>query len=166
MDTFSIRPYCEVTDFDIIYDFHCDYASKTLAYQLSGASPYIPKEKFRDALKNTCKYSRYPFVVADDGNHPIGISKVEPYVRVENIILFTSNFGRKLSLQSKFWLKQCKILPRAGLIKWLSAKLKDVIKNLLRRVKSLDYSKLGVFLNTFVMKGSYILNTLLSLREA
>lgn len=51
MDTFSIRTYCEETDFESLYDFYCDYASKTLAYQLSGASPYIDKEKFRDALK-------------------------------------------------------------------------------------------------------------------
>lgn len=41
---FSIRIYCEETNFDILYDIHCDYASKTLAYQLSGASPYIDKK--------------------------------------------------------------------------------------------------------------------------
>lgn len=29
MDTFSIRPYCEETDFDILYDFHCDYVIAT-----------------------------------------------------------------------------------------------------------------------------------------
>lgn len=95
MDTFSIRPYCEETDFDTLYDFHCDYASKTLAYQLSGASPYIAKDKFKDALKNACQYSRYPFVVTDSENNPIGISKVEQYVRV----------GKHHTIYIKLWNK-------------------------------------------------------------
>lgn len=30
MDTFSIRPYCEETDFDILYDFHVTMLQKPL----------------------------------------------------------------------------------------------------------------------------------------
>lgn len=82
MNIFSIRPYCEESDFDIIYDFQCDYDAKTVAYQLSGASPYIPKKRFRRILQKASKYSRFPFVIADDQDRPIGISMVEQYVRV------------------------------------------------------------------------------------
>ena len=84
MNQFTIRPYCEETDFETFYEFHCAHAWKTIVYQLSGASPCIPKEKFRESLQKVNRYSRHPFVVADVQNHPIGYALIEQYVRVAN----------------------------------------------------------------------------------
>ena len=137
MDTFSIRPYCEETDFDILYDFHCDYASKTLAYQLSGASPYIPKEKFRDALKNTCKYSRYPFVVADDGNHPIGISKVEQYVRVGKHHTIYIKLWKKAELTEQVLAQTMQNIFESRIVKMVICKVEGCDKELVEACRKL-----------------------------
>ena len=153
MDTFSIRPYCEETDFDILYDFHCDYASKTLAYQLSGASPYIPKEIFRDALKNTCKYSRYPFVVADDGNNPIGISKVEQYVRVGKHHTIYIKLWKKAELTEQVLAQTMQNIFESRIVKMVICKVEGCEKELVEACRKLGLQQVGCIPEYFCYEG-------------
>lgn len=84
MDTFSIRDYCEKTDFDPIHKFLCDYNSKTVAYQLSGTSSSVPKYQLREKLDKIYVRLRYPFIVAGQQSQPIGLAFIEPLVKVCN----------------------------------------------------------------------------------
>lgn len=79
---FQIREYEEDIDFDAFYEYQCKYDSKVTSYQLSGASPCIPKDEYRAMLREKAKMERYPFVVSDKENRAIGVSIIEQYVRI------------------------------------------------------------------------------------
>lgn len=78
MNTFSMRDYNEETDFEVLYDFQMEYTSKTvLQHRFSSVSPYISKERLKEILQNVNRFSRYPCIVADEKDVPIGFSKVD-----------------------------------------------------------------------------------------
>lgn len=153
MDTFSIRPYCEETDFDALYDFQCDYASKTLAYQLSGASPYISKDKFKDALQNACKYSRYPFVVADSENNPIGISMVEQYVRVGKHHTIYIKLWKKTELTDQVLSQTIQNIFKGRIVKMIICKVEGCETELVQACRKLGLQEVGCIPEYFCYEG-------------
>ena len=153
MDTFFIRAYCEETDFEILYDFHCDYASKALAYQLSGASPYMSKEEFRDILNKTANYSRYPFVVTDNNNIPIGISKVEPYVRVGKHHTVHIKLWKKRELTEQVLNRTIQNIFDSGIVKRVICKVEGCEKELVEACQKLDLQQVGCIPEYFCYEG-------------
>lgn len=79
---YTIREYCEETDFATFFKNWNDHNWKTLGYLLSGASPYISEEKARDELQKMGRRCRYPVVIADSQNKPIGCVTVLHYIRI------------------------------------------------------------------------------------
>lgn len=153
MDTFFIRPYCEETDFDTLYDFHCDYASKTLAYQLSGASPFIAKDKFKDALKNACQYSRYPFVVTDSENNSIGISKVEQYVRVGRHHTIYIKLWKKNELTKQVLSQTIQNIFSSRIVKMVICRVEGCEKELVEACQELGLQQVGCIPEYFCYEG-------------
>ena len=79
MNKFFLRDYNEKTDFKVLYNFQIDYTSKTIAKRrFSSVSPYISKERLKEILQNVSRFSRYPFIVADENDVAIGACKVDP----------------------------------------------------------------------------------------
>ncbi len=74
MENFKIRYYRECTDLRTIYENYCLIAGRTVAYYLSGASPYLTLEDFSNLLRKENEQTYCPFIVVDPKDHPIGIA--------------------------------------------------------------------------------------------
>lgn len=92
MAEFRFRPYCETTDFDIIYQAACDYGKDVTQYEVS-CGYYPEKESYRQALKNRFDRHLFPIMVVDDNDHAIGMTF--PYDRYR--------LGRCWKLQIHLW---------------------------------------------------------------
>ena len=93
MKTFTFRTYNEETDFETVYNYHCDYAIKTAGYQLSGASPCATEEMFRESMARIEHRAIKFHIIADENDKPIGIMNLGQYWRIArhrslNVILW------------------------------------------------------------------------------
>ena len=75
MENFKIRYYRECTDLRTIYENYCLIAGRTVAYYLSGASPYLTLEDFSNLLRKENEQTYCPFIVVSLEDHPIGIAR-------------------------------------------------------------------------------------------
>lgn len=153
MDTFSIRFYCEDSDFDTLYEFQCDYDSKTTVYQLSGTSPCIPKEQFRNMIQKVCKHSRYPFVVADGKDHPIGISVVEPYVRVGKHHTIYIKLWKRTELTEAVLIRTLKNLFEGKIVKMVICKVEGCDKELVEACRKIGMKEVGCIPEYYCYEG-------------
>lgn len=95
MSGFLLRPYCESSDFKTLYKAECDYDEKTIAYELCGASPYIPEKRFREILGKANMNSQRFFIVADEGDRPIGYVYTDRCMRI----------AKHRTIQIRLWTK-------------------------------------------------------------
>lgn len=153
MHTFSIRPYSEESDFNILYNFQNDNASKTVAFQLSGASPFLSEEKFRLILQNACKNSSYPFVVADDNNHPIGISMVDQYIRIAKHHTFHITLWERSELMEQVLHQTLYNIFSGGTVEMAICKVYGYEKDLLNACKKMDLEQVGCIPDYFCYEG-------------
>lgn len=55
MGEFTMRKYQKETDFEAVYEKHCDECFKTTAYQLHGVTPCPEKEKFESIVNRAAE---------------------------------------------------------------------------------------------------------------
>lgn len=81
MDKFTIRDYCEETDFETYYARTNDYRVKTLSQEVCGVSLGVDREEFQQYLRRRSHVHNDPKTVADSQNRPIGYALRAHYSR-------------------------------------------------------------------------------------
>lgn len=164
---YTIREYCEETDFVPFFEYRNDQNKKTLGYLLSGASPYISEEEARDELWKINQSCRYPLIIADNHDRPIGYAAVLQYVRISRRHDFHVSLWEHLEFTENILKDTLDLILKSSIVDMAVCTVAGYEAALLEACQKLGMEQVGCIPNYEVFEGkAYPKYTFIMQKEA